>query len=245
MERRVTFGAPMTPMVKRMLIVGGSIWLVLLIGIRHMQSESLAFLFSHTTLHPEWESAHSVLSGEIWQPLTYLFLHDLFSVWHVAMNGLILWFFGPLFEMRWGQRGFLQFFLLCGVGAGILSIPPALIAPDLFGGPILGASGAILGLIAAFGLLFPDRQIHLFFFLPIRGKHIIPITVGLDTLLFLTSPGSFAYATHLGGLATGYLLITGKWRPSHWIATLHSRTKNRKKKGRHLQVVPKDDHWIH
>ena len=77
----------------------------------------------------------------------------------------------------------------------------------------MGLSGAILGLIAAFSLVFPRQPIYLFFILRIEGRWLLPLTIGMDTLLFLTQPGSFAYATHMGGLLMGYLLVTGYWRP--------------------------------
>ena len=115
--------------------------------------------------------------------------------------------------------------------------------PELLGGAVLGASGAILGLIAAFGLIFPRQKIHLWFILPIEGRHIIWITIALDTLMFLTEPRGFAFAAHMGGLLTGYLLVTGNWRPSLLRDRLKLQQIGRKK--RHLRVVPDNDRkWM-
>jgi len=134
------------------------------------------------------------------------------DIMHLLMNMFILWMFGGLFEQRWGTRAFIGFYIRCGIGGAVITILAALAGPRLFGAPVLGASGAILGLIAAFGAIFPRQNIYLFFVLPIEGRHIITITAVIDLLLFINNPFGFAFATHMGGLLAGYLLVTGLWR---------------------------------
>jgi membrane associated rhomboid family serine protease len=237
------FGAPLTPMVRRILIANVAIWLVTLLGTRWFDVEALILAFDWSMLHPASADARSLLGGAVWQPLTYMWLHDVESVFHVLFNMIMLWLFGGLFEARWGGAAFLKFYVLCGVGGAAGSVIGAAIAPELLGGAVLGASGAILGLIAAFGLIFPRQKIHLWFILPIEGRHIIWITIALDTLMFLTEPRGFAFAAHMGGLLTGYLLVTGNWRPSLLRDRLKLQQIGRKK--RHLRVVPDNDRkWM-
>ena len=213
MNQSMRIGPRMTPLVKKMLFLLGGIWFFTLITTQWLEWEWMRSLYKHTLLHPASEDPNSLLSGEIWQLATYMFLHDLHSPMHLFFNGLMLGFFAPLFETRWGGRALATFLVYCGIGAAIFTTIAAWFSPLYFGAPVLGASGAILGLIAAFGLVFPNQPIYLWFLLRIEGRYLIPITLGIDTLLFLTQPGSFAFATHVGGLLTGYLLITGNWRP--------------------------------
>jgi len=240
---QMRFGAPLTPMVRRILIANVAIWLVMLLGTRWFEAHALIRAYDWGMLHPTSTDPLAFLNGAIWQPLTYMWLHDVTSVFHVLFNMIMLWLFGGLFEARWGGPAFLKFYVLCGLGGAAGSLLGAVIAPELLGGPVLGASGSILGLIAAFGLIFPRQPIHLWFILPIEGRHIIWITIVLDALMFLTEPRGFAFAAHMGGLFTGYLLVTGNWRPSLLRDRLKLRQIGRKK--RHLRVVPDDDQkWM-
>jgi len=100
----------------------------------------------------------------LWQPVTYLFLHG--NLWHLLINMLMLWMFGRELELVWGKKRFLDYFFLCGIGAGLITILVKFI--PLFWGhrpsdiPTIGASGAIFGILIANAILFPDRQIWLF-----------------------------------------------------------------------------------
>ena len=109
-----------------------------------------------------------VLHGEIWQVVTYMFLHSLGSPGHILFNMLGLWMFGAPIEQTWGTTRFVQYYFVCGVGAGLCVV----VANLLFGNPnvaVLGASGAIYGLLMAFGMLYPDRTVLFSFLFPIKG----------------------------------------------------------------------------
>ena len=117
---------------------------------------------------------NQVLHGAVWQLFTYLFLHSLASPGHILFNMLGLWMFGAPIEETWGTRRFLQYYFLCGVGAGICVVAAAL----AFGGasqPTIGASGAIYGLLLAFGMLFPEQEILVMFLFPIKAKYMVMI----------------------------------------------------------------------
>src|SRR5882762_8943654 len=107
----------------------------------------------------------------VWQPFTYLFLHAVDDPLHILFNMLMLWMFGRELELVWGRAKFIRYYFLTGVGAGLIEVLVKTI-PTFFGHPpsdipTIGASGAIFGLFAACGILFPDRQVGIFFF-PIR-----------------------------------------------------------------------------
>jgi membrane associated rhomboid family serine protease len=158
---------------------------------------------------------HHLLQGWIWLPITYIFLHG--YLLHLFLNMVQLYFFGPDVERLLGTRQFLWFFFLCGIGGALANlVPDALVAahvlPERFGGadyPVVGASGAIMGVIVAFAILDPDRQI---FMLPLP----FPITARAMVLLLvvinlLSTGGGVSVSTHFGGMITGFAYM--KLRP--------------------------------
>ncbi|MCG6914958.1 rhomboid family intramembrane serine protease [bacterium BMS3Abin03] len=141
---------------------------------------------------------------QIWQLITYQFMHGGFG--HIFFNMFALWMFGMEIENLWGSKKFLFYYLLCGVAAGIsqLFLPPLLgAAPGL----TIGASGAIYGVLIAFGLLFPDRYIYLYFLLPIKAKYLIGFLIALEFLLVNSAGSNIAHLAHLGGALAGFLFI--------------------------------------
>src|SRR5262247_3223129 len=104
----------------------------------------------------------------VWQLVTYIFLHD--GIFHILFNMLGLWMFGSDLERVWGSRQFTKYFFICGIGAGLFTV---LLTPNS-GVPVIGASGAIYGVLLAFGLLFPDRII-IFMIFPIPAKWFVAI----------------------------------------------------------------------
>ena len=141
-----------------------------------------------------------------WQLFTYLFMHGGF--WHLFLNMFALWMFGMELENIWGSKKFLTYYLMCGVGAGLANI---LLTP-LFTGlqlPTVGASGSVYGILVAFGMLFPNREIMLYFLFPIKAKYFVIIYMVIE-LLSVGSNSGVAHFAHLGGGLIGfiYLLIT-------------------------------------
>src|SRR5262249_28300015 len=143
--------------VKWLLIINVALFLVYFFAVR------LGFgqLFSPYGLVPEMV----LNSFAMWQLFTYMFLHDPFGVVHILFNMLTLWFFGADLERHWGRRAFLKYYLLCGIGAGICVVL-ANWAYGTLNTRTIGASGAIYGLLLAFGMLFPDRIILFSFIFP-------------------------------------------------------------------------------
>jgi membrane associated rhomboid family serine protease len=149
----------------------------------------------------------------IWQPFTYLFLHEVTYVWHIIINMLMLWMFGRELELVWGRNRFLRYYFLTGVGAGLINVIVKTV-PVLWGAPYsitvtIGASGAIFGIMIACAILFPDRRVYLF---PIPVAMSMRVVVGITAAL--TFLGTFGFGDdkvshicHLGGMLVGYLYL--------------------------------------
>jgi membrane associated rhomboid family serine protease len=149
----------------------------------------------------------------IWQPFTYLFLHDIGSIWHILTNMFMLWMFGRELELVWGRTRFLQYYFLTGVGAGLLNVivktVPIFWGHSLSDLPTIGASGAIFGILLGCAILFPDRQVYLF---PIPVKITMRTLVIIMTALeFLGTFGvggdDISHICHLGGMLIGYIYL--------------------------------------
>ncbi|NIT69789.1 rhomboid family intramembrane serine protease [candidate division KSB1 bacterium] len=162
-----------------------------------------------------------------------MFLHG--GIWHILINMFILWMFGCEVERTLGTREFTKYYTICGVGAGILHL---LVNFDS-GIPVIGASGAIFGVMVAFAVLFPDRIITLllFLFLPvqIKAKYLVMIFAGIQ--LFLGVFGSdigVAYFAHLGGMAVGFVYLKLDWRLDY-LGELIRRQRESKRVVRNLK----------
>ena len=165
-------------------------------------------------LHPAWiVHARSTIAPEhslwVWQIATYMFLHG--GIFHIVFNMLALWMFGAELERMWGTRYFLKFYLATGIGAAVLTVLFSLLpfgfARQLQYANVIGASGAIYGLLLAYALYFPDRPIYMYFVFPIPAKIFVAIMGGIAFLSSLSEAGGVANATHLGGLLVGYVFL--------------------------------------
>jgi membrane associated rhomboid family serine protease len=191
------FGPPVTPaIVKQLLVANGVVFLLQLLN------PSIYLLFSITPAQ-FW-------SGLVWQPFTYMFFHG--GLGHIAGNMFCLWMFGSPLALVWGPRRFLRFYLVCGVGAGLLiATLPAL--PALFGIdppltyalPTLGASGAVFGVLLAYSLTWPDRTIMLIFPpVAFRAIWLIPVLFFMEIYF---GPPNVSHVGHLGGVLVGWLWL--------------------------------------
>lgn len=145
--------------------------------------------------------------GMVWQPITYMFLHGGF--WHVAINMFVLWMFGTEIEYRWGRSDFLKYYFITGVGSGIVTMVFSLNSTV----PVVGASGAIYGILLAYGLMFPERYVYIYFLFPIKVKYFVAIIGGIAFFSSLGTGGSnISHMTHLSGMIIGWLYIKQDWR---------------------------------
>lgn len=119
---------------------------------------------------------------------------------------LMLWMFGMEIENIWGSKKFLIYYLLCGVVAGLFQL---FISPLLGDSPAvtIGASGAVYGVLIAFGLMYPNRYIFLYFLVPIKAKYLIGFLIVLEFMLVDSAQSNVAHLAHLGGALAGFLFI--------------------------------------
>jgi membrane associated rhomboid family serine protease len=195
------FGFGLTPVVRKLLIVNVGVFVLQM--FTKPLGDPITRLFA---LQPNFVITHFA----IWQLFTYMFLHG--GIFHIFFNMFALWMFGCEVERTIGSREFLRFYILCGIGAGLCHF--------FFNWnsvvPVIGASGAIYGVLVAFAVLFPNRIVTLllFFVLPvnIKAKYLVAIFVGISLLLGVQSQlfgisDHVAHLAHLGGAAVGFLLL--------------------------------------
>lgn len=189
------------PGVKWLLIVNVGVYLLYFFSARFGASA----IFDFFGLIPS-----QFVRGAVWQVATYLFLHDPNGVAHILFNMLALWMFGADLERTWGTKRFLEFYFICGVGAGLCVVVANFLA-SLANSFTIGASGAIYGLLAAYAVLFPDRTIFFNFLFPIKAKYYALIIGAIILLNSFAAPGGqVSHFAHLGGMVIGYLYLKTK-----------------------------------
>lgn len=151
----------------------------------------------------------------LWQVVSYMFLHG--SLLHLVLNMYALFLFGIAIEQAWGSRRFLFYYFFTGIGAGLsILLINSLMGGASYYGPTIGASGAVFGILLAFGMLFPDVELIMFFFLPvpIKAKYMVMLYGGIEvlSLVFTRGQGNISHIGHIGGLVFGllYFLILRK-----------------------------------
>ncbi len=190
------------PVIKNLLIANVAAfvlqWLVMSSGLTYQGIEISYWFAKLFYLHPIGENF------QVWQLVTYMFLHG--GLGHIFFNMLMLWMFGMEVENLWGSRKFLLFYFIAGITAGLANL---FVAP-LFAstGATVGASGGVYGVLVAFAMMFPNRYIFLYFFVPIRAKYVITFFVVLELFngVFGTAEG-IAHIAHLGGAVVGVIWV--------------------------------------
>jgi len=151
-------------------------------------------------------SAERFFQGMIWQPFTYMFLHDPTGFGHILFNMLTLWMFGTDLERDWGTRPFFRYYVVCGMGAGLCDIVVNLMLGG-GGGPTIGSSGAIYGVLLAFGLLYPTRTVYFSFLFPIQARYFVLIMGVIAFMSSFNRHSAVSNVAHLGGMLFGYLYL--------------------------------------
>lgn len=210
------FGPGLTPTVKALLAVNITVFL-----LQSLLAASGAGAWFDTTFGLMPAKVFGQL--HLWQPVSYMFLHVTF--FHILFNMFVLWMFGSELEALWGRREFLRYYLITGVGAGLtymLLMP--LLDPSTRYNVLMGASGAVYGLLAAFALLYPDRRIMLYFLVPIPVRIFVIGLIVIETISMWSSD-NIGHLAHLGGMGVGYLYLRGGRRRLD--ALLRSRRKRK------------------
>jgi len=197
-----SFGpGPMTPVIKALIIANVVAFVATWIAGRSIPIMDLLGL----------EPSQVFTRLQLWRVATYLFLHA--GLFHLLFNMLSLWMFGVELERRWGSPYFLKYYFVCGVGAAVTTLVLSLLPGNAFGSLYtsltVGASGAIYGVLLAYGLYFPTRPILMFFVFPVPAKYAVMIMGGIALLSSMEGSGGTAHTAHLGGLLAGYLFLKG------------------------------------
>ena len=176
---------------------------------------------------------YSAQSFHWWQPFTYMFLHANLS--HIFFNMFAVWMFAPVIEQQWGERRFLIYYLVCGLGAAFIqevvwsmmlsnmsaSYGAAALAQYAYYMNTIGASGAVFGILFAFGWLYPDVPMFIIFIpIPIRARVFVIIYALIELFAGLGSVAGFtadnvAHFALLGGMLFGWLLVL-YWKKTNW-----------------------------
>ena len=195
-----SFGpGPMTPAVKILLWTNIGMYAISLVAPR---------IVDYLGLIP----SQVIKEFWFWQPVTYMFLHAK-NPTHILFNMLILWMFGVELERMWRTKFFVRYYFVTGVGAGLVSVLVALLPFEptraTFNANIIGASGALYGLLLAYALYFPNRPILMFLFFPVPAKYFVMILGAIAFVTSIEGGGTVAATTHLAGLAVGYIYLQG------------------------------------
>jgi len=222
-----------SPMVKLLVIINVAVWLGLQIALEYFGGVPISKWFA---LYP----AKVLLDFQIWQLVSYMFLHT-YQVTHILFNMIMLWFLGTELEQRWGKKFFLSYYLISGAGAALFYCLGTWIYFLIKGDstslviPVMGASGAIFGLLLAYGILFGEKMIYIFGAFPMKAKYFVMILGAVEFASLLTSNangGDVANLAHLGGLLSGYLMLLGWTRIQQY-----QWARKTKKRNRNLRLV--------
>jgi membrane associated rhomboid family serine protease len=188
----------LSPAIKLLLIVNVVVYLVSLVVPTMVLQLGL--------------SARSVLDQlTVYQLVTYMFLHG--DIGHLLVNMLGLWMFGTELERTWGTRFFTKYYFVTGIGAGVITLlwamSPLPYAESIGYSVVIGASGAIYGVLLAYAMYFPHRTIYMYFVFPLKAKYFVMIIGAITFLSSIGAGGSgVAHTAHLGGLIVGYVYLT-------------------------------------
>ncbi|HEU4401820.1 MAG TPA: rhomboid family intramembrane serine protease [Candidatus Polarisedimenticolia bacterium] len=195
---QVGLAGRITPGIKWLIIANVAVFILQVLAISHggRGIESIFGLTPRLVFDSLW----------LWQPVTYMFLHTTDWLGHLLLNMFMLWMFGTEIERIWGTREFVKYYFLCGIGAGLMT---CLIFPD---STTIGASGAVFGVMLAYALLFPNRQILFWFIFPMRALSFMLLCAGIEMYLLFRLQDGIAHLAHLGGMLFGYLYLKRVWR---------------------------------
>ena len=173
----------------------------------------------------------------LWQPFTYMFFHAPFyssiGISHILLNMLGLWVFGRELEQAWGKEKFLKYYFLTGIGSGLITYIFQMDSSN----PVIGASGAVYGVLLAYGVSYTNRMLYIWGVIPIRSMWLVIIMGSIAFFGLLGKADGISHVTHISGMLIGYILLRKKWRLSDIIFTLRKKTIE-------FQVQRKEDQKI-
>ena len=148
----------------------------------------------------------------LWQIFTYMFFHAPFyssvGISHILLNMLGLWVFGRELEEAWGKTKFLRYYFTTGIGSGLITYFFQISSDN----PVIGASGAVYGILLAYGISYPNRMLYIWGLIPVRSMWLVIIMGSIAFFGLLGNADGISHVTHISGMFIGYVLLKKKWR---------------------------------
>ena len=160
----------------------------------------------------------------IWQPFTYMFFHAPFyssvGISHILLNMLGLWVFGRELEQTWGKNNFLKYYFVTGIGSGLVTFLFQINSDS----PVIGASGAVYGVLLAYGLSYPNRMLYIWGIIPVKSLWLVIIMGAIAFFGLLGNADGISHVTHISGMVIGYFMLNKKWRWRELLFKIRKKT---------------------
>ena len=160
----------------------------------------------------------------IWQPFTYMFFHAPFyssvGISHILLNMLGLWVFGRELEQAWGKNNFLKYYFVTGIGSGLVTFLFQINSDS----PVIGASGAVYGILLAYGLSYPNRMLYIWGIIPVKSLWLVIIMGAIAFFGLLGNADGISHVTHISGMVIGYFMLNKKWRWRELLFKIRKKT---------------------
>ena len=160
----------------------------------------------------------------IWQPFTYMFFHAPFyssvGISHILLNMLGLWVFGRELEQAWGKNNFLKYYFVTGIGSGLVTFLFQINSDS----PVIGASGAVYGVLLAYGLSYPNRMLYIWGIIPVKSLWLVIIMGAIAFFGLLGNADGISHVTHISGMVIGYFMLNKKWRWRELLFKIRKKT---------------------
>jgi len=198
------------PVVKNLLIINAIVYLYFAFSGSNAISD---WMYYHLALWFPVNYGSSPAGFGPWQFVSYMFLHDPGSLFHILFNMFALWMFGSVLENVLGSSRFFNLYMISGIGAGLIHLGVTYIqfySLNLgysVAGPVLGASGAVYGILFTYAYYFPNQQIYLYFLFPVKIKYLMAGLIIMDLFGGFFSSNNVANFAHLGGVLSALLFL--------------------------------------
>ena len=160
----------------------------------------------------------------IWQPFTYMFFHAPFyssvGISHILLNMIGLWVFGRELEQAWGKNNFLKYYFVTGIGSGLVTFLFQINSDS----PVIGASGAVYGVLLAYGLSYPNRMLYIWGIIPVKSLWLVIIMGTIAFFGLLGNADGISHITHISGMVIGYFMLNKKWRWRELLFKIRKKT---------------------
>ncbi len=238
----INFVVEFTPIVKILLIINVALWLLGTIFLQGYIFDQ-NYVFYWMGLIPN----STLFQFKFWQPFTYMFFHSA-QLNHILFNMLLLWWVGGQLEKTMGPRRFLKFYLTCGVGAGLLYLAVlysiyffiGLSNTSILFSPVIGASGAVFGLLVAYAIFHGENIVYFMMIFPMRAKYFVGLLILMECYVLMSNgfDGPVANLAHLGGIVVAFLyFFYERW----WMKRVTNKIVKNATTPRKLKLVVDND----